>query len=145
MAIREVHMSNKRYTEEFESELAQIRHELSFSSEAYSQHLKLVVDYHAQFWNHFQMCRRAALMPKVTNRQTKQEVDTRTEFTQRIESIVSDWQDYEGRMREILVICRSAQRAYAATRILNQNGYDARTLSGGTLARAMYSLGELIY
>ena len=49
------------------------------------------------------------------------------------------------RDREILVICRSAQRAYAATRILNQNGYDARTLSGGTLARAMYSLGELIY
>ncbi len=47
--------------------------------------------------------------------------------------------------REILVICRSAQRAYAATRILLQNGYNARTLSGGTLARAMYSMGELIY
>jgi len=49
------------------------------------------------------------------------------------------------RNREILVICRSAQRAYAATRILAQNGFDARTLSGGTLARAMYSMGKLIY
>ena len=49
------------------------------------------------------------------------------------------------RDREILVICRSAQRAYAATRILAQNGFDARTLAGGTLSRAMYSLGELIY
>jgi NADPH-dependent 2,4-dienoyl-CoA reductase/sulfur reductase-like enzyme/rhodanese-related sulfurtransferase len=49
------------------------------------------------------------------------------------------------RDREILIICRSAQRAYAATRILTQNGFDARTLAGGTLARAMYSLGELIY
>jgi NADPH-dependent 2,4-dienoyl-CoA reductase/sulfur reductase-like enzyme/rhodanese-related sulfurtransferase len=49
------------------------------------------------------------------------------------------------RDREIRVICRSAQRAYAATCILAQNGFDARTLSGGTLARAMYSLGELIY
>ena len=47
--------------------------------------------------------------------------------------------------REILVICRSAQRAYAATRILTQNGFNARTLSGGTLARAMYSLGDLVY
>ena len=47
------------------------------------------------------------------------------------------------RDREIQVICRSAQRAYAATRILAQNGFDARALSGGTLARAMYSLGKL--
>ena len=49
------------------------------------------------------------------------------------------------RDREILVICRSAQRAYAAARILTQNGFDARTLAGGTLSRAMYSMGELIY
>jgi rhodanese-related sulfurtransferase len=41
------------------------------------------------------------------------------------------------RDREIHVICRSAQRAYYATRILLQNGLDARILSGGMLARAM--------
>jgi NADPH-dependent 2,4-dienoyl-CoA reductase/sulfur reductase-like enzyme/rhodanese-related sulfurtransferase len=45
------------------------------------------------------------------------------------------------RDREILVICRSAQRAYYATRILLQNGFKARTLSGGMLARAMQSAG----
>jgi len=39
--------------------------------------------------------------------------------------------------REIQVICRSAQRAYYATRILLQNGFNARNLSGGTLSRAM--------
>ena len=39
------------------------------------------------------------------------------------------------RDREILVICRSAQRAYYATRVLLQNGFEARDLSGGTLAR----------
>jgi len=49
------------------------------------------------------------------------------------------------RDREILIICRSAQRAYAALRILVQNGLEARTISGGTLSRAMYSLGELKY
>jgi rhodanese-related sulfurtransferase len=49
------------------------------------------------------------------------------------------------RDREIQIICRSAQRAYYATRILLQNGFKARNLSGGTLARAMYSLAELIY
>ena len=43
------------------------------------------------------------------------------------------------RDREILVICRSAQRAYYATRILVQNGFDARSLSGGMLARTMLS------
>jgi NADPH-dependent 2,4-dienoyl-CoA reductase/sulfur reductase-like enzyme/rhodanese-related sulfurtransferase len=41
------------------------------------------------------------------------------------------------RDREIVVICRSAQRAYYATRILLQNGFTARNLSGGTLSRAM--------
>jgi len=41
------------------------------------------------------------------------------------------------RDREILVICRSAQRAYYATRILLQNGFRARTLSGGMLSRAL--------
>jgi rhodanese-related sulfurtransferase len=42
------------------------------------------------------------------------------------------WRD-----REILVICRSAQRAYYATRILLQNGFEARSISGGMLSRAM--------
>jgi NADPH-dependent 2,4-dienoyl-CoA reductase/sulfur reductase-like enzyme/rhodanese-related sulfurtransferase len=41
------------------------------------------------------------------------------------------------RDREILVICRSAQRAYYATRILLQNGYNARNISGGMLSRSM--------
>jgi NADPH-dependent 2,4-dienoyl-CoA reductase/sulfur reductase-like enzyme/rhodanese-related sulfurtransferase len=49
------------------------------------------------------------------------------------------------RDREILIICRSAQRAYYATRILLQNGFKARNMSGGMLTRAMYSLAELIY
>ncbi len=41
------------------------------------------------------------------------------------------------RDREIQVICRSAQRAYYATRILLQNGFKAHAISGGMLARAM--------
>ena len=40
------------------------------------------------------------------------------------------------RDREILVICRSAVRAYYATRILLQNGFKARNISGGMLARS---------
>ena len=39
--------------------------------------------------------------------------------------------------REILTICRSAGRAYFAARILLQNGFKARVLSGGMLSRAM--------
>jgi rhodanese-related sulfurtransferase len=45
------------------------------------------------------------------------------------------------RDREIHVICRSAQRAYYATRILLQNGFKARNLSGGMLSRAMLAAG----
>jgi rhodanese-related sulfurtransferase len=41
------------------------------------------------------------------------------------------------RDREILVICRSGQRAYYATRILLQNGFKARNLSGGMLSRSV--------
>jgi NADPH-dependent 2,4-dienoyl-CoA reductase/sulfur reductase-like enzyme/rhodanese-related sulfurtransferase len=39
------------------------------------------------------------------------------------------------RDREILVICRSGQRAYLATRILLQKGFRARNLAGGMLSR----------
>jgi rhodanese-related sulfurtransferase len=44
--------------------------------------------------------------------------------------------------REIHIICRSAQRAYYATRILLQNGFKAKNISGGMLSRAMRSLSE---
>lgn len=43
------------------------------------------------------------------------------------------------RDREILVICRSGQRAYYATRLLLQRGFKARNLSGGLLSRAILS------
>ena len=39
--------------------------------------------------------------------------------------------------KEIHVICRSAQRAHYATRILMQNGFKTRNISGGMLSRAM--------
>jgi len=45
------------------------------------------------------------------------------------------------RDREILVICRSGQRAYYATRILLQNGFKASTVAGGMLSRSMVELG----
>jgi rhodanese-related sulfurtransferase len=41
------------------------------------------------------------------------------------------------RDREVLVICRSGQRAYTATRCLLQNGFDARVISGGMLSHAI--------
>jgi NADPH-dependent 2,4-dienoyl-CoA reductase/sulfur reductase-like enzyme/rhodanese-related sulfurtransferase len=44
------------------------------------------------------------------------------------------------RDREILVICRSAVRAYYATRILLQNGFKAKNISGGMLSRSMLGL-----
>jgi rhodanese-related sulfurtransferase len=45
------------------------------------------------------------------------------------------------RDREILVICRSAQRAYYATRILLQKGFKARNISGGMLSRSHLAVG----
>ena len=39
--------------------------------------------------------------------------------------------------REIHVICRSGQRAYYVVRMLLQNGFNARVLSGGMLSRAI--------
>jgi NADPH-dependent 2,4-dienoyl-CoA reductase/sulfur reductase-like enzyme/rhodanese-related sulfurtransferase len=42
--------------------------------------------------------------------------------------------------REIHVICRSAQRGYYAQRILLQNGFKAKNISGGMLSRAMCGL-----
>src|SRR4029077_2282862 len=40
------------------------------------------------------------------------------------------------RDREIQIICRSGQRAYIAASMLLQNGFKARTISGGMLSRA---------
>ncbi|MEI6153021.1 MAG: rhodanese-like domain-containing protein [Deltaproteobacteria bacterium] len=45
------------------------------------------------------------------------------------------------RDREILVICRSGQRAYYATRILLQKGFKARNISGGMLSRSHLAVG----
>jgi rhodanese-related sulfurtransferase len=45
--------------------------------------------------------------------------------------------------REIHTICRSGQRAYYATRILVQNGFDAHTISGGMLSHEVISPGEI--
>ncbi len=39
--------------------------------------------------------------------------------------------------REVLVICRSGQRAYYATRLLLQNGFKARNISGGMLSHSV--------
>jgi NADPH-dependent 2,4-dienoyl-CoA reductase/sulfur reductase-like enzyme/rhodanese-related sulfurtransferase len=39
------------------------------------------------------------------------------------------------RDREVLVVCRSGQRAYSATRVLLQHGFQARNVSGGMLSR----------
>ncbi len=41
--------------------------------------------------------------------------------------------------REIFVFCRSAQRAYYASRILLQNGFKVRNISGGMLSRSMFT------
>ena len=43
------------------------------------------------------------------------------------------------RDRQIDVVCRSGQRAYYATRILLQNGFDASVVSGGMLSHAILS------
>ena len=45
------------------------------------------------------------------------------------------------RDREILVFCRSGQRAYYATRILLQNGFKARNIGGGMLSRSHLAAG----
>ncbi len=39
------------------------------------------------------------------------------------------------RDREIQIVCRSGQRAYYATRILLQNGFNARNVAGGMMSR----------
>ncbi len=46
------------------------------------------------------------------------------------------------RDREIKVICRSAQRAHYATRILLQHGFKAKNISGGMMSRAMRAIAE---
>lgn len=46
------------------------------------------------------------------------------------------------RNREILVFCRSGQRAYYATRVLLQNGFEARNVAGGMLSRSHAALAH---
>jgi NADPH-dependent 2,4-dienoyl-CoA reductase/sulfur reductase-like enzyme/rhodanese-related sulfurtransferase len=46
------------------------------------------------------------------------------------------------REKEIHLVCRSGQRAYYATRLLLQNGFKARNVSGGMLSRVQTSFFE---
>ena len=50
-----------------------------------------------------------------------------TEFGRRLGELPRD--------RNIHVICRSGGRAYYATRVLLQNGFNAKTIAGGMLSR----------
>jgi rhodanese-related sulfurtransferase len=43
------------------------------------------------------------------------------------------------RDRTIHVFCRSGQRSYYATRLLLQNGFDVKNISGGMLSRTYSS------
>ncbi len=49
------------------------------------------------------------------------------------------------RDRGIHVVCRSGQRAYYATRILLQHGFDAKVRSGGMLSHAIVSPGDPVH
>jgi rhodanese-related sulfurtransferase len=46
--------------------------------------------------------------------------------------------------REICVVCRSGQRAYYATRILPQNGFRVRNVSGGMMAHSVFLREETV-
>jgi rhodanese-related sulfurtransferase len=46
--------------------------------------------------------------------------------------------------RDIFVICWSGQRAYYATRMLLQNGFKARTLSGGMMSQSVFQRQETV-
>jgi NADPH-dependent 2,4-dienoyl-CoA reductase/sulfur reductase-like enzyme/rhodanese-related sulfurtransferase len=48
------------------------------------------------------------------------------------------------RDREILVFCRSGQRAYYATRMLLQNGFDARNISGGMMSQSVFQRQDTV-
>jgi rhodanese-related sulfurtransferase len=48
------------------------------------------------------------------------------------------------RDRQISVFCRSGQRAYYATRILLQNGFDARNISGGMMSQSVFQRKETV-
>jgi rhodanese-related sulfurtransferase len=63
-------------------------------------------------------------------------VTSAKDLRQRLEELPRD--------REIHVICRSGQRAYYATRILLQNGFKAKNISGGMLARSVLMKEEIV-
>jgi NADPH-dependent 2,4-dienoyl-CoA reductase/sulfur reductase-like enzyme/rhodanese-related sulfurtransferase len=46
--------------------------------------------------------------------------------------------------REIYVVCRSGQRAYYATRILLQNGFQVRNISGGMMTHSVFLREETV-
>ncbi len=46
--------------------------------------------------------------------------------------------------QEICVVCRSGQRAYYATRILLQNGFQVRNLSGGMMSHSVFLRSETV-
>lgn len=48
------------------------------------------------------------------------------------------------RDRTIHVFCRSGQRAHYATRILLQNGFDARNISGGMMSQSVFQRQETV-
>jgi rhodanese-related sulfurtransferase len=76
-------------------------------------------------------------------------LDVREPFEQAVENVegsvniplgqLRDRLDELPRDKTINVFCRSGQRSYYATRILLQNGFDVKNISGGMLSRTYAS------
>jgi len=85
-----------------ETQLSNIRHELSLTKSSYEHHLDLILDYYALFYKHYLKCRRAAIADAYRQLPDGEMTHTREEYLDSLDEILKDWQVYDGRVRLLL-------------------------------------------
>lgn len=80
---------------------AKLLHELGLVKSAYDQHLNLLIDYYALFYQHYRLCQKTAGADAV-RLPNQPAVATTITFLESIDEFVDKWSKLEGRIRLLL-------------------------------------------
>lgn len=82
-------------------QIEELRKELGLTALSYDKHVHHVVDYYAMFYRHYQLCQRTS-HADILRWPDREDIDTKKDFLEKIDSFAEDWNSRQGLLRLIL-------------------------------------------
>ena len=77
-------------------------HELGLAKSSYESYLELILDYYAMFYDQYRLCQRVAGADAYRHKDTGVVTHTKEEFLSKLDGVLEDWSQREGRIRLLL-------------------------------------------